>query len=249
MLKKRIIPIVQLMENSVVKTVCFENPRQVGDPTATVKVFSARAVDELVLIDIGASKNFKTPDFDFISIAAKNCFMPLTIGGGISSFEHAEKIFDVGADKLLIGSMLHVAPDRVEKVASNYGSQAIVASLDCKLINGEYVTFSFSGCNKSFTLSEMISRAHDVGVGEICVTSIEHEGVMNGYSIPLLNEIIDLTSLPVIINGGAGCYEDFLEAFKKGASATAASSVFFWQGYTNNEIKKSLRHQHIPVTN
>ena len=94
--------------------------------------------------------------------------MPLTIGGGIRSFEHAAKIFDVGADKLLIGSMLHLAPDCVEKVASNYGSQAIVASLDCKLVNGEYITFSFSGCNKSFTLSEMISRAHDVSRRNLC---------------------------------------------------------------------------------
>ena len=249
MLKKRIIPVVQLMGNSIVKTVHFENPRQVGDLTATVKVFSARNVDELILIDIGASKNLKIPDFDFISIAAKNCFMPLTIGGGISSFEHAAKIFDAGADKLLIGSMLHASPDCVERVASNYGSQAIVASLDCKFIDGEYITFSFSGCNKSLTLSEMINIAHDVGVGEICVTAIEHEGVMNGYSIPLLNEVLDLTSLPVIINGGAGCHEDFSEALKKGASATAASSVFFWKGYTNNEIKKLLRLQKVPVTN
>ena len=249
MLKKRIIPVVQLLKNSVVKTVNFENPRQVGDPTATVKVFSARSVDELVLIDIGASKNLKTPDFDFISIAAKNCFMPLTIGGGISSFEHAAEIFNAGADKLLIGSMLHASPDYVEKIASNYGSQAIVASLDCKFIDSKYITFSFSGSNKSFELSEMINIAHNVGAGEIFVTSIEHEGAMNGYSIPLLNEVLDLTNLPVIINGGAGRHDDFSEALKKGASATAASSVFFWKGYTNNEIKKSLKLQKINVTN
>ena len=249
MLKKRIIPVVQLMGNSVVKTINFENARQVGDPTATVKVFSARTVDELILIDIGASKNLKIPDFDFISIAAKNCLMPLTIGGGISSLEHAAKIFNSGADKLLIGSMLHTYPDIVEKVASNYGSQAIVASLDCKFIDGEYITYSFSGRKKSLALSEMINRAHDVGVGEICVTAIEHEGVMNGYSIPLLNEVLNLTSLPIIVNGGAGCHNDFSEALKKGASAAAASSVFFWQGYTNDEIKKSLRLQKIPVTN
>ena len=249
MLKKRIIPVVQLMGDSVVKTVHFENPRQVGDPTATVKVFSVRAADELILIDIGASKNLKIPDFNFISIAAKNCFMPLTIGGGVSSLEHAAKIFDAGADKLLIGSMLHDAPDRVERIASSYGSQSIVASLDCKLIDGEFITFSFSGCNKSLTLLEMINRAHDVGVGEICLTAIDHEGEMKGYSIPLLNEALGLTCLPIIINGGAGCYEDFSEAIKNGASATAASSVFFWQGYTNKEIKKSLRLQKIPVTN
>ena len=124
-----------------------------------------------------------------------------------------------------------------------------MASLDCKFIDSKYITFSYSGSNKSLELSEMINRAHDVGVGEIFVTAIEHEGAMNGYSIPLLNEVLDLTNLPVIMNGGAGRHDDFSEALKKGASATAASSVFFWKGYTNNEIKKSLRLQKILVTN
>ena len=249
MLKKRIIPVVQLMGNSVVKTVKFENPRQVGDATATVKVFSARAVDELVLIDIGASKTSKSPDFDFISITAKNCFMPLTIGGGINSFDHAARIFDAGADKLLIGSLLHEDPGHVEKVASYYGSQSIVASLDCKYIVDVFITFSRSGSYRSVKLSEMINRAHDVGVGEICVTNIEHEGMMSGYSLPLLNEVLNLTNLPVVINGGAGGHYDFLEVLQNGASAAAASSVFFWEGYTNNEIKKLLGLQGIPVTN
>ena len=249
MLKKRIIPVIQLMDNSVVKTVQFKNPRQVGDPTATVRVFSARAVDELVLIDIGASKKSQSPNFDFISATAKNCFMPLTIGGGISTFNHAARIFDAGADKLLIGSLLHEAPGHVEKVASNYGSQAIVASLDCRYIDGEYVTFSCSGSRPSIKLIEMINRAHDIGVGEICITNIEHEGIMKGYSVHLLNEVLNLTSLPVVINGGACSHNDFFEVLNNGASAAAASSVFFWQGYTNNEIKKSLTLQKIPVTN
>lgn len=249
MLKKRIIPVVQLLGNSVVKSIKFENPRQVGDATATVKVFSSRAVDELVLIDIGASKTSKSPDFDFISRTAKNCFMPLTIGGGINSFDHAARIFDAGADKLLIGSLLHEDPAHVEKVASYYGSQSIVASLDCKYVGDAFITFSRSGSRQSVKLSEMINRAHDVGVGEICVTNIEHEGVMKGYSLPLLNEVLNLTNLPVVINGGAGCHYDFSEVLRNGASAAAASSVFFWEGYTNNEIKKSLGLQGIPVTN
>lgn len=230
------------------KTVQFENPRRVGDPTATVKVFSARAVDELALIDIGAAKESRLPDFDFISAAAENCLMPLTIGGGIRSFTNAARIFDVGADKLIIGSLLHETPGHVEKVASNYGSQAIVASLDCKKVDGEYITFSRSGSRESITLSEMIERAHDVGVGEILVTDIEHEGMMKGYSDSLLTEVMNLTKLPVVINGGAGCYHDFFEVLEHGASAAAASSVFFWEGYTNNEIKKTLEQHSIPVT-
>ena len=248
MLKKRIIPVVQLMDNSVVKTVSFKNARKVGDAPATVKVFSARAADELILIDIGASKETRVPDFNFISMAAKNCFMPLTIGGGIRSFEDARKAFNSGADKLLIGTLLHQNPQIVKKIATKYGSQALVASIDCKLIDNNFKTFSSSGISQSIGLLEMIDRAHDVGVGEISITDIDQEGRMNGYSLLLLETVVNKTKLPVIINGGAQSYEDFSSAFKYGASAAAASSIFLWKGFTNSEIKNFLRLNGFPVT-
>lgn len=248
MLKKRLIPIVQLMGNSVVKTVSFSNPRQVGDATATVKVFSARAADELIIIDVGASKEARVPDFNFISLAAKSCFMPLTVGGGIKTYEDAAKAFDAGADKILIGTILHQAPKEVEKIALNYGSQALVASIDCRSIGNSFKTFSMSAKQQSLGLSEMIHRANEVGVGELTITDIDREGRMNGYSIHLLEMVLSETKLPIIINGGAGCVEDFEQAFSCGAHAVAASSVFFWKGLTNSEIKSSLRNKGFFVT-
>jgi len=249
MLKKRVIPVVQIMGNSVVKTVSFNNPRQVGDAAATVKVFSARAADELALIDIGASLNAKEPDYKFVENTAKNCFMPLTIGGGVSSFECAKRIFDAGADKIIIGSLLHNNPSDMEKISAQYGEQAIVASLDCALHDNEIFTYKSSGEIPSFPLQDAVKVAIEMGAGEIFITSITNEGGMNGYDLGLLEQVLKLTSLPVVINGGASCFTDFDSAFDVGASAIAASSVFFWEGLTINEIKSSLKEMGIPVAN
>jgi len=248
MLKKRIIPVVQLMTNSVVKTVAFENPRQVGDSSATIKVFSSRKADELVLIDIGASLNGQEPNYKYIELAAKNCLMPLTIGGGISSFECAKKVFLAGADKIIIGNLLHENPFEVEKIVHHYGQQAVVISLDIRKIGNKYQSFSASGRRPSIFLEEIIIKANDCGAGEIFLTSIENEGLMQGYNIELVEKAISLTSLPIVINGG-GTLEDMVESFRLGVSATAVSSIFFWEGLTIKDIKTHLIKNNILVTN
>lgn len=248
MLKKRVIPVVQLMGNTVVKTVNFENPRQVGDASATVKVFSARNADELVLIDIEASKYNKKPNFEFIEYAAKNCFMPLTIGGGVDSFESAKRIFSAGADKVLIGSLLHEKPKEVEKIAANFGQQAVVAAIDCKKIKGKYITYSSSGSKKSLSLTQLLSNAAERGAGEILLTSIDHEGLMKGFDLELIQDAVQLTSLPLVVNGGAGNSQDFVECMKFDISGVAASSVFLWEGLTIKDIKSPLKQLNIPLT-
>ena len=249
MLKKRIIPVVQLMGNTVVKTVNFENPRQVGDAPATVKVFSARNADELVLIDIEASKFNKQPNFEFIEFAAKNCFMPLTIGGGIDSFESAKRIFSAGADKVLIGRLLHENPNEVEKIAAHYGQQAIVAAIDCRKNDGDYITYSASGNKESFPLKQFLRNVVECGAGEILLTSIDREGLMKGFDLKLIKESMRLSTLPLVVNGGAGCIEDFTDCFKLDVSAVAASSVFLWEGLTIRDIKKPLKEKNIHLTN
>ena len=175
--------------------------------------------------------------------------MPLTIGGGINSIDIASMAFSAGADKLMIGTMLHTSPKVVERIASNYGSQAVVGALDCKLIDGKFITFHSSGRTRSSCLSSLIKIAHEHGVGELSITAIDNEGLMNGYSIGLLDQVISQTNLPVIINGGAGSDNDFSTAFKHGASGASASSIFLWEGYTNSEIKDAIRPYGIPVTN
>jgi len=249
MLKKRVIPVVQLMGNTVVKTVNFMNPRQVGDATATVKVFSARSADELVLIDIEASKYSKQPNFDFIEFAAKNCSMPLTIGGGIDSFDTAKKIFSAGADKVLIGSLLHEKLTEVEKIATHYGQQAVVAAIDCRKDKAGYITYSSSGGEKSVSLERHFSNAVECGAGEILLTSIDQEGLMEGFDLELIQESVELSSLPIVVNGGAGNAQDFVECMKFDISGVAASSVFLWEGLTIKDIKSPLRDIQIPLTN
>jgi len=249
MLKKRVIPVVQLMGNTVVKTVNFENPRQVGDAPATVKVFSARNADELVLIDIEASKFNKQPNFKFIEFAAKNCFMPLTIGGGVDSFESAERIFSAGADKVLVGTLLHNNPNEVEKIVTHYGQQAVVAGIDSKKIDSDYITYSTSGRKKSFPLKQLFNIAVESGVGEILLTSIDCEGLMRGFDLELIQESASLSSLPLVVNGGAGSAQDFAKCMKFDISGLAASSVFLWEGLTIKDIKTSLTKINIPVTN
>jgi len=248
MLKKRVIPVVQLMGNTVVKTVNFMNSRQAGDATATVKVFSARSADELVLIDIEASKNSKQPNFEFIEFAAKNCFMPLTIGGGIDSFDTAKKIFSAGADKVLIGSLLHEKPAEVEKIAAHYGQQAVVAAIDCKKNEADYITYSSSGTMKSVPLERHFSNAVDCGAGEILLTSIDKEGLMQGFDLELIQNSVELSSLPIVVNGGAGIAQDFVECMKFDVSGVAASSVFLWEGLTIKDIKSALKQINIPLT-
>lgn len=248
MLKKRLIPVVQLMGNTVVKTVSFKEPRQVGDAAATVKVFSARNADELILLDIGASLHSKEPDFSFIENTAKNCFMPLSIGGGISTFRCAQSIFDAGADKVVIGRMLYDNPAEVEKIVRQYGSQAVVAALDCVAYENDFVAYkTFGSAPLPLKLKDLITTSIDVGVGEIFLTSVSREGSMSGYDITLLNDVLSMTSLPVIINGGAGGLTDFVQALVAGASGVAASSVYFWEGLTISEIKNSLSEAGIQV--
>lgn len=248
MLKKRIIPVVQLMGNTVVKTVKFTQPRQVGDATATVKVFSARKADELILLDIGATRGREAPNYKFIESAAKNCFMPLTIGGGIRSFERAQRVFDSGADKIVLGSITYDDPDEIEKIVKQYGQQAVVASIDCVLQNGQYVACKAADQSPTLPISKIIRLVNNLGVGEIMITAIENEGVSRGYDVELLRTVSNLTQLPIVINGGASSISDFEAVFKLGASAAAASSIFFWEGMTIKEIKHELSLKDIAVT-
>ncbi len=248
MLKKRIIPVVQLMNDSVVKTVRFNNPRRVGDATATVNVFSSRRSDELILLDIGASKRDSQPNYDLIERAAKRCEMPLSIGGGILSFDIARRIFDCGADKIVAGSIIEENPEEIERIAGSYGSQSVVAALDVALVDGQYVTLSRSSRLSSLCLAGAVERANQIGVGEIFLTSIHREGCMTGLDLFALKEIISLTKLPIVLNGGAGSLQDFKLAFEGGASGVAASSIFFWKGITIKQIKDFLFTHGFPVT-
>ena len=236
------------MGNTVVKTQGFKNPRQVGDGVSTVRVFSSRKADELILLDIDASINSKEPNYSFVENVARFCFMPLTIGGGIAKYDHAAKLFDNGADKISIGAMLYDNPAEVEKIAKVFGSQAIVASIDCKFEMDNWFATKYSGTKITMDVCSAINMAEKQGAGELMITSVQDEGFMRGFSYSLYELATNNSSLPIIANGGGGTVEHFKVALETDIMAAAGSSIFFWEGATISDIKGTLIDSAIPIT-
>lgn len=234
MLSIRVIPTLLMRKGGgLVKTVRFDKPTYVGDPVVAVKIFNDKEVDELILLDIGASTENRGPDFEKIKEIASEAFMPLAYGGGIRSFKEAEALFLLGVEKVIINSAAEEVPGLIEQIAKVFGTQAVVGCVDVdKTLFGKSDVFIRSG-QKALKRSP-IDRARELesaGAGEIMVTSIEREGSMKGYDTALIRSVADAVSVPVIAHGGAGRLEDFTLAVKDGhASAVAAGSLFVFHG-------------------
>lgn len=228
----RVIPTLLLRDGGLVKTRKFSDPVYIGDPTNAVRIFNEKEVDEIILIDIDATVKKVSPDYALIERIVSESFMPLCYGGGIKTIEHAEKLFQLGVDKIAVNSAAVENPDLLQELAQRYGSQAIVVSIDYKTnLWGKQKVFIHSG--KKNTGLDPLTFAQDLekkGVGEIYLTAIEKEGQMQGYDLELLKEISDTTSIPVIVNGGAGTLGHFREAIEAGASAVSAGSMFVFHG-------------------
>ena len=248
MLKVRIIPSLLIKGSSVVKTTKYSNPRIVGDAISTVKVFSKRLADEMIIVDIDAH-NLNKINYNLISNFTSFCNMPLTIGGGIKKLEDAKKIIELGAEKVLIGSSFYNNPKLIEQVVKNFGSSSVVFSLDVALDNeGNYQCFYNSGKEKSeLSILEVVNNVTKAGAGEIVVNSISREGTYKGFDLNLFKFVNDITDIPIIISCGCGSKEDTLEIFKEGANAISAGSVFFWIGETILSIKEYLHQNNINV--
>lgn len=240
MLKTRIIPSLLLRGNSIVKSVQFKEPRMIGDAMTAVKVFSQRKADELLILDIDAYKN--GIQFDLIERLASFAFMPLTIGGGISSMEDAKKIFQSGADKISLNQAFHINSDLIEELVAVFGSQAISISLDfCKTERG-YISYYDNGSKESgSTLKQLIETAAKLEVGELLINSIDQDGLMNGFDNSLIQEVADQTKLPIIACGGCGNISHLSDAIDAGADAVSAGSIFHWVGESLLTIKRNLK--------
>lgn len=239
MVKIRIIPVLLLRGNSIVKSVCFSEHRMIGDAITAVKVFSNRKADELIILDIDAYKN--GINYELLARLAKSAFMPLTIGGGIKCVEDAEKFFLYGADKVSVNSLFLQKPQEVTKIVDKFGSQAVCLSLDFKEIEGRYSPYFDNGKTKaSLNLQECMSLAKEIKVGEILVNSIERDGVMKGFDIKLISEVSSLVDFPVIACGGCNELNDFSKAVVAGADAVAAGSIFHWKGESVISIKEDM---------
>lgn len=230
----RIIPVLLLKENGLVKTTRFKNPVYVGDPINAVKIFNEKKADELVFLDIEASKNNTPPDFECIKSIASECFMPFAYGGGIRTFDDAKKIFDCGVEKVIINSALFQNPELVKKIADVYGQQSVVAAIDVKkTITGKYCVFRHdSETTLKITANEWIQQVIAMGVGEIMLTVIDREGTRKGYDLDFFEQIAACESpVPVIANGGADKINDFKEILSLGTvDAVAAGSFFVFHG-------------------
>jgi len=247
MLKHRIIPCVLLKDWQLVKSIQFGSFRTIGHPTATVRVYNARNVDELIVLDIDASLNEEEINEEIISDMADECFMPLTIGGGINTIEDVYTVLNAGADKVAINSKAIEEPSFINEIANIFGSQCIVASIDVKKVDEEYKVYNKKLGLLNMHPLELAKEYERQGAGEILLTSVEHEGMHDGYDLELLELFQNNLSIPIIINGGMGEPRHGCEAIEKGADALAAAYIFHFTQFTPNMIKEELHTKNYPV--
>ena len=232
MLQIRVIPSLLLKNDSLVKTVNFKNPRYIGDPVNTARIFNELEVDELMLLDILATNNNSKPNFNILSELANECFMPLAYGGGINDFEDAKKIFQIGIEKVVVNSIAFSKPAFITELAEHFGNQAIVASIDVKKnMFGKYQVYSNSGTKKQKVEPVVwAQKLEQLGAGEILLTAIHQEGTWSGFDINIIEKISNAVNIPVIANGGASSIEDIGKAVKEGqASAVSLGSMIVYQ--------------------
>ncbi len=249
MLKVRVIPTMLWKDLGLVKGVSFQSWRRVGTVLPAIKVYNSRDVDELFLLDITANQHTYDLDYDSISDFSNYCFVPFSVGGGIKNLEQIKKLLRVGADKVSLNTAIYETPDLIDLAAKKFGSQCIVASIDVKSVNNDYVCLSHSGSrNTDRNLVSLVKELEDRGAGEILITSIDRDGTMAGYDINLINKITSNINIPVIASGGAGNFFHMKEAIiEGGASAVAAASIFHFTEQTPEQAKIFLHQEGVPV--
>ena len=250
MLKVRIIPTLLCKGAGLVKGSGFDSGRRVGAVLPAIKVYNNRDVDELMLMDIEAHQTGQGPDVESINDYSDACFVPFTVGGGITEVEQIAKLLRAGADKVSINSAAYDAPDLVQQAAQRFGAQCIVASIDVRRMpDGSLHCFSRSGTHN--THKHPVSWAkelEDRGAGEILITSIDRDGTMSGYDLELIAAVAQAVNVPVIASGGAGTYEHLRQAVQDaGAAAVAAASMFHFTEQTPAQAKLFLGAAGVPI--
>ncbi len=233
MLSTRIIPALLLRNESLVKTVRFGKFTYVGDPCNTVRIFNELEVDELLFLDIIATRDNRTPNFDVLANIANECFMPIGYGGGVRTVEHAKTIFSIGFEKVAVNSYAIENPAFITQLADYFGGQAVIASIDVKKdFWGRKKVHTRAGqTNTQRNPVEWATELERLGAGEILLTSIDREGTWEGFDVELVKAVTDAVSIPVIAHGGAGSVEHIGKVVHQGgASAVALGSMVVYQG-------------------
>ncbi len=250
MLKTRIIPTLLWKNHGLVKGKRFDPSRRVGTLLPAIRVYEARRVDELVLLDVTATLEGRPPDLDTVADAAAECFMPLTVGGGVRTVEDIRRLLRAGADKVAVNSVAYDEPGVVRAGAAAFGVQCIVACIDCRRMHdGGHRCYAAAGTRDTGReAAEWARELERLGAGEILVTSIDRDGTMEGYDLDLVRKVAGAVSIPVIAAGGCGSYEDMRRAVAEGgAQAVSAAAIFHFTEATPLEAKRYLRDHGVNV--
>ena len=232
MLKHRIIPCLLLRNGGLYKTIKFSNPKYVGDPINAIRIFNEKEVDELMVLDIGASREKREPNYRYIEDLAGECFMPLAYGGGISSVEQARRLFSLGVEKVTIQTGVLENFNLVTDIATRYGNQSVVVSLDIKrnMFGKPSIYSSAQATMIKGDWLEYLKGAVDAGAGEILLNAVDKDGTLSGMDLDLISRATSISAVPLIAVGGAGSLSDLKKAVDAGADAVAAGSFFVFYG-------------------
>lgn len=249
MLKVRVIPTLLWKDVGLVKGVGFDSWRRVGPIVPAVRVYTRRDVDELIVLDITATRDGRPPDLDLVAEVADHATVPLTVGGGITSEDQVAAMLSAGADKVAINSAAYDDPDLLTRCARRFGSQAVVASLDVSGADGRATCIAAAGTRRTGLDPVTWARTvEEAGAGEILLTSVERDGTMSGYDLPTLAAVTAAVTVPVIASGGASGADDMRRAVQEGgAAAVAAASIYHFTERTPAEMKVHLAAHGIPV--
>jgi cyclase len=228
----RVIPTLLLDDEAFVKTTGYREPRYVGDPVNVINLFNRFEVDEIVLLDIGASARRREPTFDLIGELAAECWVPLAYGGGITTYEQARRILSLGVEKVVLGTAVDRQPELLGEIARTYGQQAVVASVDVRRDGDRFDVFVEHATRRvSRDAAAYAMRAVELGAGEILLNSIDRDGTMRGYDLDLIRTVTAAVGVPVVACGGAGERAHLPAPIRAaGAAAVAAGSLFVFQG-------------------
>ena len=232
MLKHRVIPSLLLTRGRLVKTLKFANPKYVGDPINAIRIFNDKEVDELMVLDIGASKERREPDYDLIHRFAGECFMPLCYGGGIRSVEQAKRLMALGVEKVCLQTAAYADPSIVTRIADRFGSQAVAVSLDVKRNwRGKPLLYRAATASTDSTpWLTVLERVVAAGAGEVVLNAVDRDGTMAGMDLEIIRQASSAVAVPLIAVGGAGSLGDIKAAVGAGASAVAAGAFFVFHG-------------------
>lgn len=249
MLKKRIIPCLDIKDGRTVKGVNFVDIRDAGDPIELAKVYVLQGADELVFLDITATVEGRKTFAELVGRIAAEINIPFTVGGGISSISDVERLLAAGADKVSINSSAVKRPQLISELAQQFGNQCVVVAIDAGKVNGLWRVFTHGGRTATeIDVFDWAKEAEQRGAGELLVTSMEHDGTKGGFAIGLLKELNATTTVPIIASGGAGNAQHFADVFQQtGVDAALAASIFHFGEVTIPQLKNELKTKGIPV--